>query len=166
MAADVLLLQNEIPVPPVADLLAALADDPDRPTAVLDPAPATGVERLLGHGSADYLTPNGAEYAALRSALGPFDGTLVRTRGGDDVIAENEARFAVTPPPVDVVDTTGAGDVLNGFLAARLAAGASVRDAVEVGMVAGRSRRGRRVRGHVPTLAEVREFRASNGSDG
>lgn len=164
-SADCLLLQNEIPADPVVDLLAALADDPDRPTVVLDPAPAAGAERLLGYGAVDYLTPNEAEYAALRSALGAFDGTLVRKRGGDDVIVENGERFAVTPPSVDAVDTTGAGDVLNGFLAARLATGASVREAVEVAVVAGSlSTRETGARGGVPTLAEVRAARTSNGA--
>lgn len=162
VATDCLLLQNEIPIPPVAGLLSELADEPGRPTVVLDPAPADGAERLLEHGAVDYLTPNETEYAALRPALGAFDGTLVRKRGGDDVVVEDGERFTVTPPGVRAVDTTGAGDVLNGFLAARLAAGASVREAVEVGTIAGSlSTRAVGARGGVPTLDDVLAFRAS-----
>jgi len=162
LAADCLLLQNEIPVEPVAALLTELAGESVRPTVVLDPAPATGAERLLGHGVVDYLTPNETEYEALTSYLDDFDGVLVRKRGGDDVIVEGAAEFTVTPPTVEVADTTGAGDVLNGFLAARLADGASVRAAVETAVVAGTlSTRAVGARGAVPTLSAVRSFQAS-----
>lgn len=162
LAADCLLLQNEIPVEPVAALLADLADEPDRPTVFLDPAPAAGAERLLGHGVVDYLTPNETEYETLRPSLDAFDGTLVRKRGEGDVIVEGEQAFTVTPPAVEVADTTGAGDVLNGFLAARIADGASVRAAVETAVVAGSlSTRAVGARGAVPTLSAVRSFQAS-----
>jgi len=161
--ADCLLLQNEIPVDPVAGLLADIADDPERPTVILDPAPPAGVEPLLAHETVDYLTPNEHEYAALGDALEEFDGVVVRKRGGDPLIVESAAdRFSVTPPAVDPVDTTGAGDVLNGFLAARLAAGASLREAVETAVVAGSlSTRTAGARRGIPTLDDVCAFRAS-----
>jgi ribokinase len=161
-AADCLLLQNEIPVEPVARLLSDLADEPDRPVTILDPAPADGVERLLGCAAVDYLTPNETEYRALASALNAFDGVLVRKRGADDVVVEGARRFSVPPPTVDAVDTTGAGDVLNGVLAARLVAGDSVREAVEVGVVAASlATRTEGAQRGVPTLDRVRAYRAS-----
>lgn len=167
VAADCLLLQNEIPADPVATLLSDLAAEPDRPTVVLDPAPADGAESLLASNAVDYLTPNEHEYEALEPHLGDFDGVLVRKRGGDDVVVEDGDRFSVTPPAVRAVDTTGAGDVLNGFVAARLAAGASLREAVEVGVVAGSlSTRVEGARGGIPTLEEVRAFRASGDGRG
>jgi len=161
--ADCLLLQNEIPVDPVAGLLAELADDAERPTVILDPAPPAGVEPLLACEAVDYLTPNEHEYAALGDALDGFGGVVVRKRGGDPLIVETATdRFPVTPPTVDPVDTTGAGDVLNGFLASRLAAGASLRDAVETAVVAGSlSTQTAGARHGVPTLDDVRAFRAS-----
>jgi ribokinase len=159
--ADCLLLQNEIPTDPVTTLLTALADEPDRPAVVLDPAPPEGVDPLLDC-AVDYLTPNESEYAALVDVVDGFEGVLVRKRGGDPVIVTGpDDRFTVDPPAVDPVDTTGAGDVLNGFLAARLAAGASLRDAVDTAVVAGSmATRAAGARAGIPTLGEVRAFRA------
>lgn len=166
-SAKCLLLQNEIPVEPVVALLSELAAERDRPTVVLDPAPVDGVEPLLGCDAVDYLTPNETEYRALRAALGEFDGVLVRKRGADDIVVEAERRVTVTPPPVDAVDTTGAGDVLNGFLAARLAAGASRQDAVESGTVAGSlSTREEGARRGIPTLEDVQTYRTSEDLSG
>jgi ribokinase len=163
-AADCLLLQNEVPAAPVAALLDDLADAPERPTVILDPAPADGAAALLVHEAVDYLTPNEHEYAALEPALDAYEGVLIRKRGGDAVIVDDGERFAVEPPSVEAVDTTGAGDVSNGFLAARLAAGDSLRTAVALATVAGSlSTRSPGARGGVPTLDEVRAFRASDG---
>lgn len=163
-SASCLLLQNEIPVAPMERLLANLATDPDRPTVVFDPAPADGAERLLDREAIDYLTPNESEYDALEPDLDAFDGVLVRKRGGDDIVVEADRRFTVTPPTVDVADTTGAGDVLNGFLAAALASGSPLREAVERGAIAGSlSTRDAGARRGIPTLAAVEEYRQRNG---
>jgi ribokinase len=162
--ADCLLLQNEIPAAPVASLLADLVDDPDRPTVILDPAPVEGVDPLIESGAVDYLTPNEHEYAALGSTLDGFEGVVVRKRGGDPVIVDRagDRLFTVDPPSVTPVDTTGAGDAFNGALAARLAAGATLRDAVETATVAGSlTTREVGARNGVPTLADVEAFRAS-----
>jgi ribokinase len=162
LSAECLLLQNEIPIEPVMTLLSELAAERDRPTIILDPAPADGIEELLGCDAVDYLTPNENEYRALQSSLGEFDGVLIRKRGADDVIVEAERRFTVTPPTVKAVDTTGAGDVLNGFLAAQLAAGASLQEAIEIGTIAGSlSTREKGARRGIPTLEDVRAYRTS-----
>jgi len=158
-SAECLLLQNEIPIAPVSALLSDLAAERERPTVILDPAPADGIEELLGCDAVDYLTPNESEYQALQSSLGEFDGVLVRKRGADDVIVEAERRFTVTPPTVKAVDTTGAGDVLNGFLAAQLATGASLQEAVEIGTIAGSlATRKEGARRGIPTLEDVRAY--------
>jgi ribokinase len=167
LSADCLLLQNEIPVEPVATLLSELAAERDRPTIVLDPAPAEGIEALLGCDAVDYLTPNETEYRALQSSLGEFEGVLVRKRGADDVVVEAERRVTVPPPTVEAVDTTGAGDVLNGFLAAQLAAGASLQEAIEIGTTAGAlSTRETGARGGIPTLEDVRTYRSAEDVTG
>ncbi|MFA9517868.1 ribokinase [Halopenitus sp. H-Gu1] len=164
--AECLLLQNEIPIEPVAGLLSDLATESDPPTVVLDPAPAEGAERLLEYDAVDYLTPNETEYEALQPYLDSYDGVVIRKRGGDDVIVEGDQRFTVTPPSVEVVDTTGAGDVLNGFVAARLASGASVQEAVEIGTIAGSlSTRRKGAQRGVPTLDDVRAFQESQAEE-
>lgn len=155
LSADCLLLQNEIPPEPVAALLSDVAEEPGRPTVILDPAPAAGVETLLGP-AVDYVTPNEREYEALRPALESYEGVVVRTRGAADLIVEGALTVTVSPPPVNAVDTTGAGDVLNGVLAARLAAGASPRRALEAATVAASlSTRAAGARHGHPSLEEV-----------
>jgi len=158
-AADCLLLQNEIPIEPVRILLDRLAQEPAPPAVLLDPAPAAGVDPLLESEAVTYLTPNEVEYTALDGALGTFGGTVIRKRGPAPVLVEDDTSFAVTPPTVDVVDTTGSGDVFNGYLAARLSAGDPLRAAVETATVAGAlSVRAEGARGGVPSLEAVRAF--------
>jgi len=161
--AECLLLQNEIPTPPVARLLAELSTEPDRPTVVLDPGPADGAATLLEYEAVDYVTPNESEYETLHAELEAFDGGLVRKRGADDVLVDAEERFTVSPPTVSVTDTTGAGDILNGFLGARLAAGASLPEAVEDATVAASlATRERGARNGIPTLEDVRGPKSAN----
>lgn len=164
-SADCLLLQNEIPVEPVAELLDRLGGEPDRPTVVLDPAPPEGVGPLLGSDAVDYLTPNAHEYATIGDALAAFDGIVIHKRGGDSLTVEGETSVdELVPPEVDPVDTTGAGDVLSGFLAARLAAGDEFREALDLAVSAGSlSTTTAGAREGIPTLEDVRAFRAEDG---
>ena len=120
---------------------------------VLNPAPVTdAVVALLDAGAV--LTPNRGELAALAAHLTGVDpddvpgaARAVHERSGAAVVVTLGGRGAlvvdgpgapalVSAPPVRAVDTTGAGDVFNGVLAARLADGVPLRDAVRVGVAA------------------------------
>lgn len=155
--ADCLLLQNEIPVEAAAFLLSELRGVTARPTVVVDPAPVAGADRLVTEPAVDYVTPNEVEYDQLASAgaLDDFEGTVVQTRGAEDVVvsAGRTERFRVSPPPADVVDTTGAGDTFDGYLAAWLAAGRPLRDAVTAAATA--SARAVEAEGAQPAIPSV-----------
>ena len=104
---------------------------------VLNPAPA----RALPDVPIAVLTPNRTEAAELsgeddpeaaaRALAGQTGAAVLITLGGDGALLLEPGGEPVRLPAtkVDVVDTTGAGDTVNGALAAELANGASLRDA-------------------------------------
>ncbi|MFB6297058.1 MAG: PfkB family carbohydrate kinase [Salinirussus sp.] len=136
--ADSLLLQNEIPMGTMESLADSLAGEPDRPTVIFDPAPPVDAGPLLRTGVVDIVTPNAYESEVLGAAIEDFDGTVIRKRGAEDLLVETGAgeSFEVSPPTVTPVDTTGAGDVFSGYLAAGLSAGNTLREAVAVAAAA------------------------------
>ncbi len=137
-------------------------------TTILNPAPAGGLERPTLN-LADVLTPNEGELAALagpgpasaaaRRLLGPEPGgraVLVSLgRRGALLVIGKRAR-AIPAPKVEAVDTVGAGDALNGALAAGLAAGLDLAEAAHRAVVAASfavTRAG--AREGMPTAAEL-----------
>ena len=134
----VLLTQLEVPLDEVQATL-ALARLAGTLT-LLNPAPAqTLADSLLA--LCDVVIPNEHEV----ELLGGVDalhaagvGTVIVTRGADGVTISRhgaiEHRRART---VDVVDTTGAGDAFCGNLAARLALGDELSDAIDWALAAG-----------------------------
>jgi ribokinase len=159
--ADCLLVQNELPGATLDPLFAALDGQRDRPTVVFDPAPAEGAADLLDHACIDVVTPNESESAALADVLARFDGTVVSKHGPRSVVVDpaDGDRFSVEPPRVDAVDTTGAGDVFVGFLAAELSRESPLAEAVECACVAAAlSVRAEGVQRATPTLDRVRAF--------
>ncbi len=112
---------------------------------ILNPAPARPLlAELIGLGP--ILTPNQTEAemlsgeaepeAAARVLAGRSGAPVIVTLGAEGALlwrdgqAERMPAHAVTP-----VDTTGAGDALNGILAAELAGGADLREALRWAMV-------------------------------
>ena len=160
--ATVLLLQNEIPIETMEYLLQRLDAEADPPTVVFDPAPAENAQRLLRYEAVEYITPNEHEYDALSPEFDTFEGTILLTRGDDDLIVEGQTEFHVTPPTVDVVDTTGAGDVFAGYFAAEIAAGVDLRSAVEFAVDASAlATRTSGAQSSIPDRDAVEQFRAS-----
>ena len=120
--------------------------------AILNPAPARSLPREA-LADVDILTPNQTELRILlgleaddpaddlalcRELLAAGVGTVVMTRGAAGaLIVRAEGVIAVPSRPVEVVDSTGAGDAFNGALATSLAAGSSLEDAVRRATVAG-----------------------------
>jgi ribokinase len=123
-AADVLLLQLEIPLDTVAYLLGRLPRG--RPLVILDPSPAQDASRLPLR-RVDVLTPNRTELLTLtqlddmEAAAGTLRragvGNVVCKVGGDGAVWFGETAHPIAALPVTVVDTTAAGDAFNGALA-------------------------------------------------
>ncbi|MFJ4673212.1 PfkB family carbohydrate kinase [Kitasatospora purpeofusca] len=76
-----------------------------------------------------------ARTAAALAALG--DGAVVTLGAAGALVAAGGALHRIPAPEVTVVDTTGAGDVFCGALAARLAQGASLPEAAATAVAAG-----------------------------
>ena len=122
--ADVLLLQFEIPLVAIAHLLARLPAD--RPTVIVDPAPARPLDGLPLE-RVDVLTPNRTELVALTGERDVAAGARVLLdRGVRAVLCKTGDRGAswfgneslhVEAFAVEPIDTTAAGDAFNGALA-------------------------------------------------
>jgi ribokinase len=161
---DVVLVGHEIPTGATRAALAA--GRAAGATTVLNPAPATGLDRSV-FGLADVLVPNRTELGQLLAAearrIGrPTAGadrpavgaqTLLEPNaegegvgaavlvtlgaGGAVLVRRGTDPLDVAPPRVAAVDTVGAGDALCGALAAALAGGVSIEDAARRAVVAG-----------------------------
>ena len=136
-AADVLLLQLEVPLEAVAHAVTIAKAAGTR--VILNPAPARPLTTAL-LARVDILTPNETEAESLASqgpalsaaeadalagtllGLGPR--AVVVTRGAAGaLVATAEDRTHVPAFPVEPRDTVAAGDVFNGCLAVMLAEG-------------------------------------------
>jgi ribokinase len=134
-------------------------------TAILNPAPAREIpEPVLA--AAPILTPNASEAAQLTGQEDPEAAArALRECTGAPVLITLGARGALlldgeptrlAAPRVDVVDTTGAGDTVNGALAAELAAGRPLADAARFAIAAAAVSTGREgARGGMPRRSEV-----------
>jgi ribokinase len=179
---DVVLVGCEIPPAAAREALQAARAAGVR--SILNPAPAHGLHRSV-FGLADILTPNRPELTSLvhaesrrlgrpaavqpperaaRSLLernaegdGVREAVLVSLGAAGAVLVTPAGEPVELPPPeVAPLDTVGAGDALNGALAAGLAAGLSLTEAAPRAVTAATlavTRRG--AREGMPTRAEL-----------
>lgn len=140
-AADLVLLQLEVPLPAVREAV-RLARSAGVPV-MLNPAPAPeqgALSDLLGELS--YLTPNEGEAARLLGGAGqsPEDaacrlvaagvGAVVLTLGAAGAcVCRRGACRRIAAPRVKAVDTVGAGDCFSGVMAVGLAEGMALEEA-------------------------------------
>jgi ribokinase len=180
---DVVLVGNEIPISTVRPALAAGRTAGAR--TIFNPAPSAGVDRAL-LGLVDVLVPNRLELGQIVAADGrragrtpdsgapperlaltlltpSGDGPAVReavvvTLGaaGAIVVRADRPPLEVLAEPVEAIDTVGAGDTFVGVLAADLASGRTLDEAVRRAVVAaGLSTTRSGARGGMPTSAEL-----------
>lgn len=145
-AGDVLLVGHEIPTAVTREALRIGGEA--GATTILNPAPAVGLEPDT-LALADILTPNRGELAvlagdarspgqaaqALRERLAST--AVLVSLGADGAILVRAGRSTSLPAAaVTVIDSTGAGDALNGALAAGLADGRPLAEAAARAVVA------------------------------
>lgn len=142
-ATDVVLVSAEIPDAAIEAALRAAAGR--EATAILDPAPARP-SLLEAARLGAILTPNETEASELTGCAQPAEAAvrLAALTGRPAVVTLGEAgcliagpdgvtRLAAAPAPA-IVDTVGAGDAFAGGLAAGVAAGQPLTEAVGAGL--------------------------------
>lgn len=166
-AADVVLVGHEIPT---GSVVAALRSARQAgATAILNPAPAYGLDPAVV-ALADIVTPNEGEAAVLAEAGSTVgDGTagwLVSLGSAGARLSTASGDVAIPAPLVVATDTVGAGDTLNGALAAGLVNGLTLFDAATRAVVAASlavTRPG--AREGMPTTADLEAFLAGSSPD-
>ncbi|OEU88790.1 hypothetical protein DB35_21365 [Streptomyces abyssalis] len=177
---DIVLLQLEVPAP-VVNHAARLARSRGA-TTVLNAAPAPADLSCPAPGSHDVLVVNDPEARAVAGLLGiptdspeervvalaqELDALVVCTMGEQGAYAAGSGRgepvLHVPAFPADAVDTTAAGDTFTGYLAAALAGGADLPDALAgASTAAGLSVTRSGGMTSIPALREVCEARAAH----
>lgn len=136
LQADIVLMQNEIPAETIryaAELLHKAGK-----TVIYNPAPAqTADSDLVAYST--YLTPNehearivlGDPDSPLEALMEQYDGKLIVTLGSKGAAAAKDGQIVRIPArKARVVDTTGAGDTMNGAFAYALSVDMAFEEAL------------------------------------
>ncbi|GBL20046.1 ribokinase [Acidimicrobiaceae bacterium] len=136
-SAKVLLCQLEVPLEVVQRAFELAGENSLR---ILNPAPAQSLSKDLLQ-LVDVITPNEHEMMLLGGPQGLLKHgvkTIIVTQGarGALMITKN-GETQIPPFKVDPIDSTGAGDAFCGMLAARLAIGEPIQNALKAAVVSG-----------------------------
>lgn len=138
---DLVVLQNEIPKE--TNLYVIDFCNQNHIPVLFNPAPIEGVDMDIIE-KVTYFTPNEHEAELLfqtndyEELVKKYPEKLLITMGEKGVLVQLNDGETLTVPArkTKVVDTTGAGDTLNGAFAMQIAGGASVKDALQFANVA------------------------------
>lgn len=168
-AGDVVLVGHEIPTE--SALMALRLGRAAGATTILNPAPALGLTHTT-LAEADVVTPNAGELASLDAgtdargdapaaaehlmSAGAGGAYLVSLGAAGAVLVTATETRTIPAPTVRAVDTVGAGDTLNGALAAGLAGGLGLDEAARRAVLAASlAVRRAGAREGMPTAAEL-----------
>ena len=171
---DLIVLQHEIPLDTVYKTVSFCYENSI--PVVLNPAPAADVPQDIVD-KVTYLTPNEHEARlifqdkgiidedlpedlTIEKMLKAYPEKLIITRGARGVSVAKKDGTVLTVPgrKAQVVDTTGAGDTLNGAFSVRIAAGDSVEEALNyANCAASLSVEKFGAQGGMPTAEEVKK---------
>lgn len=164
LECEIVLLQHEIPQETVEYVIGLCAENGVK--AVLNPGPARPVRQEVIEKVA-YLTPNGHEAVIIfgedlsfEDMMKRYPEKLVITQGSRGVsTCRKDGEIILVPArKANVVDTTGAGDTLNGAFAVALTEGKDIADALAfANAAAGLSTEKFGAQGGMPTYDEVKE---------
>lgn len=164
LACDIVLLQHEIPQETIEYVVEICAANGVK--VVLNPGPARPVKKEILE-KVTYLTPNEHEAVILfgkelsfEELLKKYPEKLVITQGsrGVSTCLKNGEVLLVPARKANVVDTTGAGDTLNGAFTVAVTEGKSIEDALRFANVAASlSTEKFGAQGGMPTYEEVKK---------
>ncbi len=125
--SECLMVHNGLEPEATKELLSRMEDEEEKPEVILDPVPLRRIEEVLEHRSVDYITPNEEEYSDRKELFESSEAEVIRTTSEGAYFSDS----LYSSPDVPVVDTTGAGDCLNGYLAAGISRENEVEDVLD-----------------------------------
>ena len=163
VSSDIVMLQQEIPGETVEYVLGICAENKVR--TILNPAPARPISPEAIE-KVDFITPNEHEAAILfgdksvEDILRKYPHKLIITQGaqGVSVCGKDGKILRVPARKANVIDTTGAGDTLNGAFAVKIMERKPLEEALMFGNVAASLSTERfGAQGGMPALDEVED---------
>jgi ribokinase len=161
ISSDIILLQNEIPEETINYVINRLYTE--NKTIIYNPAPARHADKAVID-KVSFFTPNehearivlGDDTTDIRDLIGKYNGKMIVTLGSKGVAGYDVEYIQIPAIKAKVVDTTGAGDTMNGAFAYALSAGMNYRDAlVFANTAAGIATEKEGAQAGIPTRAEV-----------